>query len=316
MDLIDNNNVSTESIGDIQMPQATFVRNEIFLIARDNCISIADRTLLARCSNYFREKFNGPDADDFAIKLDFVDGKTLEILLDFYYTGTIHINASNVAIIFNAAKILRFMEILDKCGDLFLANLNEKSVWICMKIGESHNLQKMVNVTHAFAIKNFPKVVQCTAEFVQLNAKQLAAFLRDDNLCVESESDAFGAMIKWLMHSYTDRLQFIPELLRSIRLTQLSMKFLTKNAAFLAKEAKCLPLIHEAISWIKDDPTTRKKRLLAFNPRPRRNAAIDMNLSAVQFVKNDDGNSTSIINVELYNQNRENERQMVTFNAV
>lgn len=297
MDLIVNNNVSIEPIDDNQTLQATFVQNEILLITHDNCVSIADRTLLARCSNYFWEKFNGPDADDFAIKLDSVDGATLEILLDFYYTGIIYINPSNITIIINAANNLQFMEILDRCGDLFLMNLSEKNVLICMKIGEALNLPKMIDVTHAYAIKNFPKVVRCTAQFVQLKASHLAAILRDDYLCVENESDAFSAMMKWLMHSYTDRLQFIPELLRSIRLTQLDGEILTKNAEFLAKEAKCLPLIHEAINWKKGDPTVRKKQLLAFNPQPRRNAAIDMN-------------------VELYNQNQENGRQMVTFNAV
>lgn len=102
-------NGPTESIRDIQTPHAQIVNNEIIFITSDNCLTVADRSILAKNSEFFRAKFNDPTADEVAIKLDFVDSATLELLLDFFYSGSIHINASNVETIFMAANSLRFI---------------------------------------------------------------------------------------------------------------------------------------------------------------------------------------------------------------
>lgn len=306
--------VTPELIRNIKTPEAEFVQNEVILITSDNCFAVASRTLLARNSEYFRAIFIGPDGDDVAFKLDFVDAATLEVLLDFFYTGSIEIFERNVEMVFLAANHLRFTQIMDKCADMFLCNLNTQSIWSCVKIGDLFNLPKMVNATHAFVIRNFPHCVQCP-EFVQLDAKYLAAFLRDDNLCVENELDAFQAMTKWLMHSYTDRLPFIPELLRTIRLTQLNVDFLTTNVAFLAKEANCLPLIDEALTWTRSYQSRQNIRSLSFNPRPRC-STMNMNFHFVCSGGSDNGNDPSKTFVELYRQNRSKGRQMRPLNAV
>lgn len=309
-----DSNVTPELIRDIKTPHAEFVPDEAILITSDNCFSVADRTLLAATSEYFRAKFKGPDGNDVAFKLDFVDAATLEVLLDFFYTGTIHINQRNVERIFLAANHFRFTQIMEGCADLFLTNLNTQSIWSCMKIGDAFNLPNMVNATHSFAIRNFPQFVQ-RIEFVQLEAKYLAAFLKDDNLCVENELDAFQAMTKWLMHSYTERLPFVPELLRTIRLTQLNVDFLTTNVAFLAKEANCLPLIDEALTWTRSYKSRQNPRSLSFNPLPRC-STMNMNFHIVCSGGSDNGDDPSKTFVELYKRNRSNGRHMHSLNAV
>lgn len=310
-----NDNVSTENcVGRIcgsQTQYTEFIPNEVFLITSDNCLAFADRTTLANNSDFFRSKFSGPDADDVAIKVDSVDGATLDILLDICYGRTISIDPSNMENIFKAANSLRFTAVLDGYVNLLLKNLNDKTIWQCLKIGMAFNLPKMIDVTHAFVVKNFPQIVHCTAEFVGLDARQLATFLRDDNLCVESEFDAFKAMLKWLNHSYVERLPFVPELLSTIRLTQLNIEILATNAAVLAKQANCFPLIEEAINWAQTDPARRNDWLLSFNPRPRC-STVDMNFHYV----NSGGNGGNDRLVELHKQNRAKGRHTVTGNAV
>lgn len=312
-------NEPTESIGELQTPQAQLVQNEVILISNDNCMTVADRSILAMHSELFRSKFNDPATDEVAIKLDCVNGATLEVLLDFYHSGTINITANNVEIIFMAANQLRFTEILHGCGDLFLANLNENSVWHCMKIGEAFNIPKMVHMAHQFIVQNFLQIVHHhTDDFVQLEARHLGAFLEDDKLCVDDEMDAFQAMTTWLKHSYTERLPFIPLLMSKIRLSQLNIDFLMRIAALLAREANCLPLVEEAINWARADPTRRIQRIqhdeLQFNPQPRF-STIDMNFHFVNSGGNGHGSSKRF--PEMYKSTKSAKRpRMPTMSAV
>lgn len=307
------------AIDELQTPQAQLVHNEVILISNDNSITVADRSILARHSEWFRSKFNDPATDEVAIKVDCVNGATLEVLLDFYYSRTIDITASNVEIIFMAANNLRFTEILHGCAELFMANLNEHSVWNCMKIGEAFNIQKMLHTTHQFIVQNFLQIVHHhTDEFVQLEARHLQAFLEDDKLCVDDEMDAFQAMTTWLQHSYTERLPFISRLMSKIRLSQLNIDFLMRIAALLAREANCLPMVEEAINWARADPTRRIQQIqhdeLPFNPQPRF-STIDMNFHFVNSGGNGDGSSKRFI--ELYKPAKAAKRpRMATMGAV
>lgn len=302
---IDNiENVQNESVLDIQMPFAESIQNEVFLITCDDCLTVADRTILERKSDFFRQKFRSADADDVAIKVDSVNGATLEALLNHCYTGTIYVDSNNFQSIFQASNQLRFTEILDICVDLLLNSMDEINFCDFLRIGESLNLPKMVAMAHAYVLKNFPQIVECGKGFLQLSVKHLSALLRDDNLCVENEMAAFQAMTKWLMYSYADRLPYIPELLQLIRLPQLNVGFLTTNAAFLAKEANCMSLIDDAIEYTYKHPSKRNNRILKFDPRPRY-STVDMNYL---YVSSGSGGANIDQFVELYLAGRKKER--------
>lgn len=268
MQSVDEKNTETVAAVPNTPPKMAVDANEVILITSDNCLSIADRHLLMANSEFFRMHFTGPNGNDVAIKFNNITIETLDTLLDFYYQRTIDVNTSNVVRIFEAANYLRFTEIIDGCANLFMNNLNMDSVWSCIDIGDAFKLTRMIDVTHKFVIANFPRIVQRN-EYVHLKVNQLIGILRDDHLNVRNEMDVFHAMMKWLMHSYATRIQFVPDLLLTIRLTQLDTEFLATNVAYLARKVFCMPLIQKTINLKRGEPFQRHEWPTLFNPNPR-----------------------------------------------
>lgn len=303
-------NVPPEFLNDFQMPPSEFVHNEIILIARDNSLSVADRTTLAINSSFFQEKLTNPDTDDVAIKLDCVDGAILEAFLDFFSTGSIDIHGNNVQEIFSAAYRLRFTKILERCDDFFAANVDERSVWFCMCIGGQYKLLKTIKATHEFAVRNFRHITWCD-EFVRLEANQLVQLLNDDDLCVIDELEAFEAVKRWLLHSYATRLAYVRDLLSSLRLTHLNVTILSTEVLYLATEANCRPMIEKAISLVRLD-ARHVNEPLRFKVRAR-NPIISTNC---QCVGCGSGGVTASRSVSDYMPNRKRRRHKMSLNAV
>ncbi len=65
--------------------------------------------------------------------------------------------------------------------------------------------------------------------FLQFNASELEIFLGNDNLNVNSETQAFEALLKWICYDKTDRLQNVKSLIAQIRLPLLPKQYLTEN---------------------------------------------------------------------------------------
>ena len=65
--------------------------------------------------------------------------------------------------------------------------------------------------------------------FLQFTAIDLEAFLANDNLHINSETQAFEAIQKWVNHNTTERLQHVKSLLCQIRLPLLPKQYLTET---------------------------------------------------------------------------------------
>ena len=81
-----------------------------------------------------------------------------------------------------------------------------------------------VNVNNGVAYQSIVFVA-----FLQFSASELQMFLSDDNLNVNSESQAFEALQKWTTHNRTEGLQNIKSLISQIRLPLLPKQYLTEN---------------------------------------------------------------------------------------
>lgn len=252
----------------IPTPQSEHVENEVILISLDNCVTVADRTILASNSADFRAWVEGLGGDDVAISVK-LDGESLEMLLDTCH-GHVNIDVGNVLTIFHASLILGFDRIQNRCFDVIKDFVGESTVYDLMKADKISFKQKLIDATHNHILQNFSKIVQ-SPELDSLDWRQLESCVGDDNLCIASEVEAYQAIFKWLMYSYTKRLPYIPHLLKQIRLPQLGTDFLKKHVSHLAKSANCLPLIDAAIDYTQQSHEVRFETYasLPFNPFPR-----------------------------------------------
>lgn len=78
------------------------------------------RSVLAACSKYFKKLFTAGSlaSQPYVYEIDFVQPEALAAILEFAYTSTLTITASNVKHILNAARMLEIQCIVNVCLEI------------------------------------------------------------------------------------------------------------------------------------------------------------------------------------------------------
>lgn len=84
-------------------------------------------------------------------------------------------------------------------------------------------------------------------KFHNLDCLSMTAFLKDDDLLVENEKEAFDALRNWVMHKPKERFADVPKLLPLIRLNHLESNFLKTKVKDFAVQGQSAQLIKWAI---------------------------------------------------------------------
>lgn len=122
-------------------------------------------------------------------------------------------------------------------------------------------------------LSNFIAFAQAESdEFLRLDWTEIGKFLFEENLVVKTEKEAFEALQRWVMHSPTERLSKVPQLLPLIRLNQLDADHLAANVKDFAAKAKCVSLIVSAIQRQSLRMDKRDKFRVKFLTKPRQSA--------------------------------------------
>ena len=94
-----------------------------------------------------------------------------------------------------------------------VSSSNCLAVW---QVSELYSCNIAAAEARSYALKNFTKVID-TPDFVQLDPQKLMMLLSDDLLKVPEERVVLEAVTKWFKHDETERRDFMPELLNSVR---------------------------------------------------------------------------------------------------
>uniref|UniRef100_H3DN44 Zinc finger and BTB domain containing 7C n=1 Tax=Tetraodon nigroviridis TaxID=99883 RepID=H3DN44_TETNG len=107
---------------------------DVVLIVRDQEYR-THRSVLAACSQYFKKLFTVTTGDGgdhrhaaAVYEIDFVAPESLTAILEFAYTSTLTVTASNVKEILNAAQLLEIPCIISVCLEIMDNNISERSL--------------------------------------------------------------------------------------------------------------------------------------------------------------------------------------------
>lgn len=165
------------------------------------------------------------DKDKEEITLEEIHGNELKTLIDFCYSGEIEISERNALALLQTASRLKFVTIERKCGDFLRKTLslsNCLSIWAVIE--PLLNFKELLKYTQTFVANKFVHIVNNSDEFLQLDADFLLILIRRDDLNVWSEEQVFNALVKWVQHDAESRKCHVPELLASIRWSQLKQR--------------------------------------------------------------------------------------------
>ncbi|NWH36815.1 KLH12 protein, partial [Chloropsis hardwickii] len=188
----------------------------------------AHRIVLAACSDYFCAMFTSElsEKDKPCVDIQGLTASTMEILLDFVYTETVHVTVENVQELLPAACLLQLKGVKQACCEFLESQLDPSNCLGIRDFAETHNCVDLMQAAEIFSQKHFPEVVQ-HEEFILLNQEEVEKLIKCDEIQVDSEEPVFEAVINWVKHSKKEREASLPELLQYVRMPLLTPRYIT-----------------------------------------------------------------------------------------
>jgi len=188
---------------------------------------------------------------------------TLEVLVEFMYTGEMNLQQSNVQEILVSADMIQLKEVVDICSDFLKSELHESNVIGIWRFAESHNLATLVEISLSFIYNNFFSVCG-EEEFLESNKGLVCELISSEYLRVDSEYQVFCAAMAWVNHDITNRRRFIFDVLKFIRLPLVASKLLesyVNNCSDISLKV--------ALSSVRRDLISQKGSLVSLYVKPR-----------------------------------------------
>lgn len=206
--------------------------------------------MLSVSSPFFNAMFNSDmkEKNEKEIRIEEVDGETLELLIKYCYLGTIAINEDNVEKILSSACRFQMSNVVSACSKFLGKQLHFSNAIGFNIFAEQQSCADLHEISLKFVEKNFMEIYQKSDEFLQLSVQQLANLIQSNNICVTSEEDVFWAVLKWI-NFLDERKQYISILLPLIKLSQLSPIFIADNIEKLCTTVETQKMLLDAYKY-------------------------------------------------------------------
>lgn len=210
----------------------------------------AHRIVLAACSDYFCAMFTSELSEKGKPYVDIqgLTASTMEILLDFVYTETVHVTVENVQELLPAACLLQLKGVKQACCEFLESQLDPSNCLGIRDFAETHNCVDLMQAAEVFSQKHFPEVVQ-HEEFILLSQGEVEKLIKCDEIQVDSEEPVFEAVISWVKHAKKEREGSLPDLLQYVRMPLLTPRYITDvidTEPFIRCSLQCRDLVDEA----------------------------------------------------------------------
>ncbi|KAL0830632.1 hypothetical protein ABMA28_002774 [Loxostege sticticalis] len=239
---------------------------DVALIA-GGCRIPAHKVMLASCSEYFAAMFTGSlrEAQLTEITLERVDSQALQALVRYCYTGTIELREETVEVLLSTASLLQLNTVTDACCAFLKKQLDPCNCLGIALFAEQQSCMNLHKSALEYTYQHFMQVVK-HQEFLSLQTDQLASLLKSDDLNVVTEENVFESLMTWVQHDSANREQYLPTLLKLIKLPLLSSEYLIDKVELACGNVpECQPLIMEAVKW----HLLPERRSLLFSHRTR-----------------------------------------------
>ncbi|XP_033632334.1 kelch-like protein diablo [Asterias rubens] len=261
-------------------------------------VIVGHRVVLAAFSRYFYAMFTGDmlEASQSEVVMKQVDARSVEMLVEYAYTGILEIHIDTVQSLLDTAAMLQLTDVQTACSEFLKRQLHPANCLGIRNFADAHTCTDLVEASGKFAERHFTEVAN-EEEFLQLPKPQLAELLQCEDLNVSSEEEVYNAIMRWVYHDKEERKNDIAELLQAIRMPLLSPRFLVdivEAEDLIKQDIKCRDLLDEAKNYhmLPD----RRTRMQQERIKPRRST-----VGSIYCVGGMDSTGHSLSSVERYN---------------
>lgn len=147
-----------------------------------------------------------------------VSADLMSLIIEFAYTGNIHLTWENVQELFIVADRFNIADLLQACSDFLqkqLSPLNCLNIWMLTDTFYDPELREKARL---YALSHFKEVVDTCADFLLLSAQQLVQIIDSDQLIVKKEETVYEAILKWIAHAPQERRGYGSLLFSKVRM--------------------------------------------------------------------------------------------------
>lgn len=175
------------------------------------------RKLIAKSSKFF-EALVGPnfkEGTEEEIVLESVDGPTLKAVIYYIYSGQIEFTSNNIGRMLDAAAGMELLSLEVKCGQYLEDALTAENCLNTLLLADKYSLDKVKKRALTQVVAHFEKIPR--ADILQIDGNLFNDLLKFEHFEVP-ESTIFECLVEWVQHNETKRAQFMPDLLKTIKL--------------------------------------------------------------------------------------------------
>lgn len=158
---------------------------------------------------------NYKEANQNEVILKAINGATLDIIINYCYSGTVCIDNENVEDIMDAASSMEMVHLEEKCINFWRQQLDADNCIKILLIAEQYNSVDLRNKAWQKICWNLKKIP--IADMLELDENIFSEILKNDKIDA-AETDIFDRFVQWIEHDEANRSQFVASMAKSIRL--------------------------------------------------------------------------------------------------
>ncbi|KAL9889200.1 kelch-like protein 28 isoform 2-T3 [Glossina fuscipes fuscipes] len=223
------------------------------------------RAALAISSPYFKAllKSNMKENQLGSVTFEDKDVNAVKAIIGFIYSGQITLTEENVQAIYLTSDYFQMEWLKKRCVEFLKRHLRGANCIQIRSFADKLSLKELYDCSHKYILNNFDMLID-NKELLLLSFEEILGLIKDDQLSVKLEENAYIAAINWIKYNVEDRKAHLTELMSHIRLRFVSTRFLTNyivKESLLKRNLQCKEFIIEALSYQAMLQTTKMECL-------------------------------------------------------
>ena len=176
--------------------------------------------VLAGCSDYFKAMFSHDmiESHQELINLPAMNLSVFKDLLEYSYTGTLHLSMCNISSVLEGAVFLQITSAMTLCLNYLKSKISFENGIEIVTITEDLGLPDLKKHYRAYILNNFLEFGK-SKHFLELDTDTLVSYLGDDALKTTTEARLLKLALKWFNFDKKNRINDVHQVLEKIRYT-------------------------------------------------------------------------------------------------
>uniref|UniRef100_A0A1A9UII7 BTB domain-containing protein n=1 Tax=Glossina austeni TaxID=7395 RepID=A0A1A9UII7_GLOAU len=179
----------------------------------------------------------------------------------------------NVQAIYLTSDYFQMKWLKKRCVRFLKRHLKGTNCIQTRRFADKLSLKELYDHSHTYILNNFDMLID-NEELLLLTFEEILELIKDDQLSVKFEENAYKAAINWIKHNVKERKAHLLELMSHIRLCFVRTRFLTgyiTKESLLKSNLQCNEFVIQALSYQLMPPANEAAECLSENsPKPKK----------------------------------------------